>query len=263
MGFHLLPLEKPDYPSQREGALKAETRTRKNRVQISGYRYYSPRLGRWINRDPIEEEGFLTTVRISFEELHSISEDRSNLYAFVRNDVLNAIDPKGLLTAQLTNKSGNSLLVVGNIYISKKCREYLMKKLVPLKLGSSGLNGVLIEVPNGISTSSDKRITDVDAYWTVTRPGKGGKAIKIKLSKTVTKKNIAKGSAFASFKGIPVVGGANLDAWVQDTLKHQYLATVKEGNMTDECPCTDDDVNNATAAVTMSEHAVKEFPHAK
>ena len=77
-----------------------------------GYRYYSPRLGRWITRDPIEEEGFLTTVRISFEELHSTSEDRSNLYAFVRNDVLNAIDPKGLLTAHLTNKSGNSLLVL-------------------------------------------------------------------------------------------------------------------------------------------------------
>jgi len=26
---------------------------------ISGYRYYNPELGRWINRDPIGEEGGL------------------------------------------------------------------------------------------------------------------------------------------------------------------------------------------------------------
>jgi len=26
---------------------------------ISGYRFYNPELGRWINRDPIEEEGGL------------------------------------------------------------------------------------------------------------------------------------------------------------------------------------------------------------
>jgi RHS repeat-associated protein len=42
-----------------------------------GYRYYSAQLGRWINRDPIEEEGGF------------------NLYGFVENDPIDYIDPIG------------------------------------------------------------------------------------------------------------------------------------------------------------------------
>ncbi|MGV3772583.1 MAG: RHS repeat-associated core domain-containing protein [Verrucomicrobiales bacterium] len=45
-----------------------------------GYRYYNPSLGRWLNRDPIEEEGGL------------------NLYAFVGNNAANSIDALGLTT---------------------------------------------------------------------------------------------------------------------------------------------------------------------
>ena len=44
---------------------------------ISGYRFFNPELGRWINRDPIEEEGGL------------------NLYGFVKNDSINGIDYLG------------------------------------------------------------------------------------------------------------------------------------------------------------------------
>jgi RHS repeat-associated protein len=43
-----------------------------------GYRFYVPLLGRWINRDPIEEHG------------------GNNLYEFVRNDVINQNDFLGL-----------------------------------------------------------------------------------------------------------------------------------------------------------------------
>ncbi|NCC60832.1 MAG: RHS repeat-associated core domain-containing protein [Verrucomicrobiae bacterium] len=43
-----------------------------------GYRYYSPALGRWLSRDPIEERGGL------------------NLYAFVNNDPVNRWDKLGL-----------------------------------------------------------------------------------------------------------------------------------------------------------------------
>ena len=43
-----------------------------------GFRYYSPELGRWINRDPIEERGGL------------------NLYGMVGNDAVNLIDKFGL-----------------------------------------------------------------------------------------------------------------------------------------------------------------------
>ncbi|NCC60833.1 MAG: RHS repeat-associated core domain-containing protein [Verrucomicrobiae bacterium] len=43
-----------------------------------GYRYYSPALGRWMSRDPIEEKGGL------------------NLYGFVNNDPVNKWDKLGL-----------------------------------------------------------------------------------------------------------------------------------------------------------------------
>ena len=43
-----------------------------------GYRFYSPTLGRWLTRDPIEEEGGL------------------NLYGFARNLPLSYVDPFGL-----------------------------------------------------------------------------------------------------------------------------------------------------------------------
>lgn len=43
-----------------------------------GYRYYSPRLGRWFGRDPIGEEG------------------GENLYSSIRNNPINSIDALGL-----------------------------------------------------------------------------------------------------------------------------------------------------------------------
>src|SRR2546423_7500952 len=42
------------------------------------YRFYDPNLQRWINRDPLEENGAL------------------NLYVFELNDSVNRIDPYGL-----------------------------------------------------------------------------------------------------------------------------------------------------------------------
>ncbi len=44
-----------------------------------GYRYYSPSLGRWLSRDPLEEEG------------------GNNLYAFTANDAINRVDYLGKL----------------------------------------------------------------------------------------------------------------------------------------------------------------------
>jgi RHS repeat-associated protein len=48
-------------------------------LNLTTYRAYSPALGRWINRDPIEEDGGV------------------NLYAYVDNDPIDWIDPSGLL----------------------------------------------------------------------------------------------------------------------------------------------------------------------
>ena len=46
-----------------------------------GYRYYSPRLGRWTSRDPLEEVG------------------GNNLYCHTLNSSLNAVDPDGRQSA--------------------------------------------------------------------------------------------------------------------------------------------------------------------
>lgn len=43
-----------------------------------GYRFYNPNTGRWLNRDPIEEEGGV------------------NLYGMVGNSPVNSVDPTGL-----------------------------------------------------------------------------------------------------------------------------------------------------------------------
>ena len=59
-----------------------------------GYRYYSPDLGRWISRDPIEEQGGF------------------NLYAFVNNDPVNKFDILGLKCKPKTYPNGQYIFSV-------------------------------------------------------------------------------------------------------------------------------------------------------
>jgi RHS repeat-associated protein len=54
-----------------------KTHTPFSRLQERGHRYYSPSLGRWLSRDPIEEQG------------------GQNLYAYAANDPLNGLDARG------------------------------------------------------------------------------------------------------------------------------------------------------------------------
>jgi RHS repeat-associated protein len=51
--------------------------TRRTPVQVAGARYYSPGLGRWMCRDPLEEEGGL------------------NLCGFLSNRAVDAVDALG------------------------------------------------------------------------------------------------------------------------------------------------------------------------
>jgi RHS repeat-associated protein len=53
------------------------THTLDRPAQHSGHRFYSPEISRWLNRDPIDEDGGL------------------NLYGFVGNAPLNRVDPLG------------------------------------------------------------------------------------------------------------------------------------------------------------------------
>ena len=54
-----------------------KARDQESELVLYGYRYYLPAAGRWINRDPIEEQGGL------------------NLYVFVANSPINGLDPHG------------------------------------------------------------------------------------------------------------------------------------------------------------------------
>ena len=67
-----------------------------------GYRYYDPITGRWLSRDPIEEEG------------------GTNLYSFLENDVIASIDVLGLadVTFTLHRTSADYFGTYGTLSIS-------------------------------------------------------------------------------------------------------------------------------------------------
>lgn len=64
-----------------------------------GYRLYSPEMGRWLNRDPIGEEGFWTT-RAHLEKLSSRKRLKkwacAPLLLFLDNNAFNSVDAFGL-----------------------------------------------------------------------------------------------------------------------------------------------------------------------
>ncbi len=63
------------------------------------FRYYDPELGRWINRDPIEELGFKNSVhelKAWINKNPPGGNDRGNLYVFILNNGLLFIDFLGL-----------------------------------------------------------------------------------------------------------------------------------------------------------------------
>ena len=81
-----------------------------------GYRYYNPSTGRWLSRDPAEEEGasFLRTGRQSEDQFDAngnwIGETNSvNLYAFVANEPLDHVDYLGMCEI---SKDGRGFTIV-------------------------------------------------------------------------------------------------------------------------------------------------------
>jgi RHS repeat-associated protein len=62
-----------------------------------GYRYYSPDLGRWINRDPIEENGWRARGSRAFWLIsESYKRQLNPLYLFAYNNSINFFDVLGL-----------------------------------------------------------------------------------------------------------------------------------------------------------------------
>ena len=83
-----------------------------------GLRYYNPEVGRWVNRDPIQEWGGL------------------NVYAFVRNRAPNEVDPDGLLGYYSVQPDGPLALdcgfgrwVVGFTFDAAETDGYVIQKI--------------------------------------------------------------------------------------------------------------------------------------
>lgn len=73
--------------------------------------YYSPEQGRWLTRDPIEEEGCKVLARESVNELlNELFNEPDNLYVFVVNDPINSVDHIGLFKK---DANGNFIEIPG------------------------------------------------------------------------------------------------------------------------------------------------------
>lgn len=77
MGFHVTD-NVIDHPRDAQPRTAVNPLRGPIRKVESGYRFYNPELGRWLNRDPIREEG------------------GENLYGFVFNDPISLVDILGL-----------------------------------------------------------------------------------------------------------------------------------------------------------------------
>ena len=82
-------------PLARENPFRFSTKYTDNETRLVyyGYRYYSPGLGRWVNRDPIGEDGFNVFSRRSFM---SSKQTIFELYLFLLNSPVCQIDFLGL-----------------------------------------------------------------------------------------------------------------------------------------------------------------------
>jgi RHS repeat-associated protein len=60
------------------------------------FRYYSPELGKWMSRDPIEEEGFSTSFYKRSMILVEYEKEVECVYSYVRHSPISKIDLLGL-----------------------------------------------------------------------------------------------------------------------------------------------------------------------
>lgn len=84
-------------PTKLEGAEESDVQFggmyihRRSGLSLASYREFSAKLGRWLSRDPIGEDG------------------GSNLYAYGANDPVGSVDPSGLLKFCLSAQKGRGL----------------------------------------------------------------------------------------------------------------------------------------------------------
>lgn len=208
-----------------------------------GLRYYSPELGRWINRDPIGEKGGV------------------NVYGFVGNVPIDWIDLLGLV-AHVVNNTSFRVFIVYNAWLSDDCIEYI-EDVEGITLGD-GVNGMPGVIPPGTDTDADTSISDVDGYWIVNSTTTGGMGIKIRWGKkaltdtSITDvQHLLHGESAQSSLAALFSGGnfaAHVNMW-----KNDYRLTVQDGIL--KCKCTKKDLNILDHLILKGEQAIAEFPH--
>jgi RHS repeat-associated protein len=215
-----------------------------------GQRFYSATLSRWINRDPIGE-----------------SDDDGNinpLYVFILNRPATLCDFLGL--AHVKNNTGAPVLAIGNVFITKKCRDYFHD--VYGRDVHEGLDGVVFRVAKNVDTALLAKIIDVDGYWTTLAPGTSGFAMKIRRDKTLTMSNLATLRTFwppwiTFFNDRNVTSfnagflGETITQRVNTRFDVTYRGWMQSG--VKACKCTPDDVANLDYAVTVGRDAIATF----
>jgi RHS repeat-associated protein len=95
-----------DYATQNSFSFSTKYADSETGLLYYGFRYYSPQIGRWISKDPMEEKGGI------------------NLYAYAFNNSPNLIDPFGKKTTVTIKTSGNKgiITVKASIAIWTKCK---------------------------------------------------------------------------------------------------------------------------------------------
>jgi len=117
---------------QEKSLASPKTHTPLSPVKERGYRYYSPELGRWPSRDPIEEMG------------------GDNLYCFVENNSLIFFDPFGESIGQCVSYEANGP-TLGASGISMFVRASVCKTGCPIEVEAS-LYGAFEWQPPGLRT---------------------------------------------------------------------------------------------------------------
>jgi RHS repeat-associated protein len=130
--------DRPTLPSNRATNPNPEGIQAGTGVYYYGYRYYIPELGRWPNRDPIEEDGGI------------------NVYGFVLNNAINYTDPNGqeLLYSPLeaTNKEIKGISGTDDL-VEVYCKD------LNAYLGWAKIGQIKIKV--GIDTSDTANIPNI------------------------------------------------------------------------------------------------------
>jgi RHS repeat-associated protein len=113
-----------------------------------GQRFYEPSLQRWLNRDPIQEEGGI------------------NLYGFVENDSVNWVDPLGL-TSLIINGTAypiHSQSDFKNAIITATQKGQLIDSLVFEGHGVPEIGSLIVNDANHAALDSQFQAPEIFAY---------------------------------------------------------------------------------------------------